>query len=71
MKFSVKDFRTDSMPANCDLKKQGMIERSASPIKQRHKQMKDDDDSDEFAEEEAVEIDCGVVSTHMPDGSEI
>ena len=30
-----------------------------------------DDSENEFAEEEAVEIDCGVVDTHMPDGSEV
>ena len=85
LKFAIKDFRTDSHPANSDLKRQGMIERSASPIKQRNRRPDVDDDDggdkmgdgldidsdNEFAEEEAVEIDCGVVGSHMADGSEI
>ena len=33
LKFSVKDFRTDKQPANCDLKRRGVIDRSASPVK--------------------------------------
>ena len=54
-----------------------MIERSASPVKQRYKfdddlrEGQDPDSDNEFHEEEAVEIDCGVVDSHMPDGSEI
>jgi len=36
LKFCVKDFRTDTQPANCDLKRKGVIDRSASPVKQRY-----------------------------------
>ena len=68
----MKDFRTDQQPANCDLKRRGVIDRSASPVKQRYRvaasktadgaSAQDDDDSEnEFNAEEAVEIDCGVV----------
>ena len=71
LKFSVKDFRTDKQPANCDLKRRGIIDRSASPVKQRYRVAtvkaadgscaEDEDSENEFNAEEAVEIDCGVV----------
>ena len=38
LKFQVKDFRSDKQPANCDLKRRGVIDRSASPVKQRFTQ---------------------------------
>ena len=37
LKFCVKDFRSDNQPANCDLKRKGVIDRSASPCKQRYR----------------------------------
>ena len=75
MKFSVKDFRTDKQPANCDLKRRGVIDRSASPVKQRYRTNQesgdalDADSENEFNAEEAIEIDCGVVES--VEGSEV
>ena len=74
LKFCVKDFRTDIQPANCDLKRRGMLERSASPRKRFYKNRRfsdesreeeefSDDDSDELNAEEVVEIDCGVINS--------
>ena len=48
LKFNVKDYRTQNQPANLDLKKQGVIDRSASPVKQRYK-VDDGDDSEDAA----------------------
>ena len=36
LKFRVKDFRTETTPANSDLRRQGIMDRSASPVKQRY-----------------------------------
>lgn len=71
LKFNVKDFRTADQPANLDLKKQGVIDRSASPVRQRYKIDDGEDSENEYHEEEAIEIDCGVVGTHAEDGTEI
>ena len=73
----MKDFRTDTTPANCDLKRKGVIDRSASPVKQRYRvqdsarkdpnnqnsELDGDDSDNDFNAEEAVEIDCGVVES--------
>lgn len=69
LKFSVKDFRTEKQPANLDLKRSGIIDRSASPVKQRFKESArgDEDSEEEFHQEEAVEIDCGVVDASEPE----
>ena len=72
----MKDFRTDKQPANCDLKRRGVIDRSASPVKQRYRVANnesgdalDADSENEFNAEEAIEIDCGVVES--VEGSEV
>ena len=67
----MKDFRTDTQPANCDLKRKGVIDRSASPVKHRYRMpdssrggdAQDEDSDNDFNQEEAVEIDCGVVES--------
>ena len=63
LKFAIKDFRTRLVPANLDIKEGGA---GCSPIKQPYCSNVDEDandiDSDnDFHEEEAVEIDCGIV----------
>lgn len=50
LKFLVKDFRSDKIPANMDQK----IENS--PVKKQARC----EDIDDFAEEEEVEIECGI-----------
>ena len=40
-------------------------------MKQRYKIDDGEDSENEFHEEEAIEIDCGVVGTHAEDGTEI
>jgi len=55
LKFTVKDFRSDSVPANLD-------GDSGSPVK-RHQNVaasKRGGEEDEIGEEEMVEIDCGI-----------
>jgi len=54
LKFSVKDFRTDSHSAEFD-------NGGGSPVKGSHKLELADDE--EFAEEEEVEIECGVADS--------
>ena len=67
----MKDFRTKSTPANIDLKRTALDE-NASPIKQKFRYGLADEDSDnDFHEEEAVEIDCGVVdASNVAEGEE-
>jgi hypothetical protein len=50
LKFLVKDFRSDKVSANIDLKNE------SSPIKRSARC----EDIDDFAEEEEVEIECGI-----------
>jgi predicted dinucleotide-utilizing enzyme len=50
LKFLVKDFRSDKTSANMDQKNE------ASPIKKSARC----EDIDDFAEEEEVEIECGI-----------
>ena len=58
------------------MKRRGVIDRSASPVKQRYRVANanpdkadgDDDSENEFNAEEAVEIDCGVVESNGKDG---
>ena len=55
LKFAVKDFRTENQTAIAD-----RAQAEHSPVKQWHGC--GDEEEDDFAEEEAVEIDCGVVN---------
>jgi len=57
LKFKVKDFRTDTIPA-CE---------DNSPCKGRKSLDPEDYDEDGEHSEEAVEIDCGVVDSSQPD----
>ena len=52
LKFLVKDFRSDKTQANIDAK------NDSSPVKRSARC----DDIDDFAEEEEVEIECGIVA---------
>lgn len=54
----MKDFRTPVHPANADMKKP---ESNASPVRRQFHYSHHEDSENEFQEEEAVEIDCGVV----------
>jgi hypothetical protein len=60
IKFKVKDFRTDTQPANIDLSPRKTFNHNHSYIDDNN------DDWEEFSEE-AVEIDCGVVDLSSPD----
>lgn len=83
LKFAVKDFRTDDVPANMDLRT-GNCRNEDSPVKsslqkyiksnnsfEGSKAGREDDSDDELQEEEAVEIDCGVVNANTSGGVEI
>jgi hypothetical protein len=62
LKFSVKDYRTDTVPAIADKADMNDI----SPVKIQY-----EDDEEDVQEEEAVEIDCGVVNNFQEDGTPI
>lgn len=71
LKFCVKDFRTKSTQANEDLKR-SETEKNPSPIKRKFRYgLQDEDSENDFHEEEAVEIDCGVVdASSVAEGEE-
>ena len=55
LKFLVKDFRSESIAANID------SDNHYSPVKkQARQQMEVLEDDEEFAQEEEVEIECGI-----------
>lgn len=62
IKFKVKDFRAENVPANLDLNRR----QSYSPVKKTSLNQVVDDEywlgGDDFSEE-AIEIDCGVVDS--------
>ena len=60
LKFAIKDFRTAVQPANADLKRAD-TDKNISPIRKCNYSPIDEDSENDFQEEEAVEIDCGVV----------
>jgi hypothetical protein len=69
LKFNIKDYRTPTHPANSDLKQRDDV----SPIKKNFSMQAshlEEDSENEFHEEEAVEIDCGVVDPNK-EGEEI
>jgi len=75
LKFAVKDFRSDSQPATIDSlagqkDANSPVKKAPQPKPTSHRSSSqhnlapkvDDDDSDEIAEEEMVEIECGIAN---------
>lgn len=55
LKFLIKDYRSGDVPANLDNEA-----LQSSPIKKTYRTNQPVEEGDEYAEEEEVEIECGI-----------